>query len=71
MSYFRHPKRKNEYTAFISRFDLVGSGGLYTTVEDLFLWDQNFYHGKVGGKEVIETVKHGWKSYWKINNVHR
>jgi CubicO group peptidase (beta-lactamase class C family) len=56
MSYFRHPKRKNEYTAFISRFDLVGSGGLYTTVEDLFLWDQNFYHGKVGGKKVIETV---------------
>jgi CubicO group peptidase (beta-lactamase class C family) len=56
MSYFQHPKRKNEYTAFISRFDLVGSGGLYTTVEDLFLWDRNFYHGKVGGKEVIETV---------------
>jgi CubicO group peptidase (beta-lactamase class C family) len=56
MSYLRHPKRKNEYTAFISRFDLVGSGGLYTTVEDLFLWDQNFYHGSVGGKEVIETV---------------
>ncbi|NIM16937.1 MAG: serine hydrolase [Candidatus Aminicenantes bacterium] len=56
MSYFQHPKRKNEYTAFISKFDLVGSGGLYTTVEDLFLWDQNFYHGKVGGKQVIETV---------------
>lgn len=25
-------------------FDLVGSGGLVTTVEDLFLYDQNFYH---------------------------
>lgn len=56
MSYFPHPKRKDEYTAYISRFDLVGSGGLYTTVEDLFLWDQNFYHGSVGGKKVIETV---------------
>mgnify|MGYP005726721205 CR=1 FL=1 len=30
------------------RFDLVGSGGLYSTVEDLFLWDQNFYQNKLG-----------------------
>ena len=34
----------------------MGSGGLYTTVEDLFLWDQNFYHYQVGGKGVIDTV---------------
>ncbi len=30
------------------RFALVGSGGLYTTVEDLFRWDQNFYHNTLG-----------------------
>jgi CubicO group peptidase (beta-lactamase class C family) len=53
-SYF--PDKKNKYKNFISTFDLVGSGGLYTTVEDLFLWDQNFYHYKVGGKAVIDTV---------------
>jgi CubicO group peptidase (beta-lactamase class C family) len=28
---------------------LVGVSGLYASVEDLFLWDQNFYHNKLGG----------------------
>ncbi len=32
------------------RFSLVGSGGLYSTVEDLFLWDQNFYNNQLGKK---------------------
>ena len=32
----------------IMRFDLVGSGGLYSSVEDLFLWDQNFYNNQLG-----------------------
>jgi CubicO group peptidase (beta-lactamase class C family) len=38
--------------------DLVGDGGLLTTVEDLFLWDQNFYDNKLGGggKELIDQV---------------
>ncbi|MCI0662635.1 MAG: beta-lactamase family protein, partial [Acidobacteria bacterium] len=31
----------------------VGDGGLFTTVEDLFLWDQNFYQNKLGGPELI------------------
>jgi CubicO group peptidase (beta-lactamase class C family) len=30
-------------------FDKVGDGGLYSSVHDLFLWDQNFYHDKLGG----------------------
>jgi CubicO group peptidase (beta-lactamase class C family) len=44
------PDGKGKYRNFISTFDCVGSGGLFTSVEDLFLWDQNFYHHKVGGK---------------------
>ncbi len=41
-----------------SRFALVGSGGLFTTVEDLFLWDQNFYENRLGkgGPELIDLV---------------
>src|SRR5499426_1075834 len=31
----------------------VGDGGLFTTVEDLFLWDRNFYQDKLGGPELI------------------
>lgn len=30
--------------------DIVGQGGLMTTVEDLQKWDENFYTGKVGGQ---------------------
>jgi CubicO group peptidase (beta-lactamase class C family) len=39
----------NGYNTKMSFFDLVGDGGLLTTVEDLFLWDQNFYQNKLGG----------------------
>ena len=51
------PGEKGEFKNFISTFDCVGSGGLYTSVEDLYLWDQNFYHCKVGGKELIEQIQ--------------
>ncbi|HET6227177.1 MAG TPA: hypothetical protein VFF27_12910, partial [Bacteroidia bacterium] len=37
-------KLKNQ----IMRYDLVGSGGIYSTMSDLYLWDQNFYHNKLG-----------------------
>lgn len=42
----------------ISRFDLVGSGGVYTNIEDLFLWDQNFYNNKLGkgGQDIIKKM---------------
>ena len=40
------------------RFDLVGSGGVYSTVEDLYKWDQNFYQNKLGkgGPAIIEKM---------------
>jgi len=40
------------------RFDLVGSGGLYTSVEDLYLWDQNFYQNELGNstQKLIENM---------------
>lgn len=42
----------------IMRFDLVGSGGVYSNIEDLFLWDQNFYKNKLGkgGQAIIEKM---------------
>ena len=33
------------------RFSLVGSGGLYTTIEDLYIWDQNFYRNRLGNRD--------------------
>jgi CubicO group peptidase (beta-lactamase class C family) len=47
---------KGSFRNFISTFDCVGSGGLFTSVEDLFLWDQNFTHHKVGGKDVMALL---------------
>jgi CubicO group peptidase (beta-lactamase class C family) len=36
-----------------SNVSSVGDGGLLTTVEDLFLWDQSFYQDKLGGPELV------------------
>jgi CubicO group peptidase (beta-lactamase class C family) len=36
--------------------DHAGSSNLFTTVEDLARWDQNFYDKKVGGPAVIEQM---------------
>lgn len=32
---------------YISNFDLVGSGGLHTSVDDLLAWDRNFYEDRL------------------------
>ncbi len=42
-------KDKDGYQIDMTLFDVVGDGGVYTTAEDLFLWDQNFYHNIIGG----------------------
>lgn len=54
-------KKKNNKEGFdnlIMRFDLVGSGGVYSNIEDLFLWDQNFYNNKLGngGQKIINKM---------------
>jgi len=35
---------------------VIGSTNIYTTVEDLAKWDENFYTGQVGGKRIIEHM---------------
>ncbi len=42
---------------YTSAFDLVGSGGLYTTVGDLAKWDANYYDNRLpGGDAVIRRM---------------
>jgi CubicO group peptidase (beta-lactamase class C family) len=36
---------------------ILGSSNIHTTVEDLFLWDQNFYHNKVGPPGLAAKMK--------------
>jgi CubicO group peptidase (beta-lactamase class C family) len=38
---------------------LTGGTGVYTTIEDLALWDENFYTAQVGGLSAIEQM-HQW-----------
>lgn len=36
------------YNNLIMRFDLVGSGGVYSNINDMYLWDQNFKNNVLG-----------------------
>jgi CubicO group peptidase (beta-lactamase class C family) len=49
---------ENGFDNLIMRFHLVGSFGAYSTIEDLFLWDQNFYNNKLGkgGQKIIKNM---------------
>lgn len=37
--------------------DVVGDGGVYSTVEDLAKWDANFHSGRVGGQRAIAMLQ--------------
>jgi CubicO group peptidase (beta-lactamase class C family) len=50
------PGPDGTYRNFLSTFDRVGSGGVFSNVEDLYLWDQNFYSGKVGGEKFLARM---------------
>jgi CubicO group peptidase (beta-lactamase class C family) len=53
-----YPKDEGGFRIDMSIFDVVGDGGVYTTVEDLSLWDRNFYQNRLGGygQDLIEEV---------------
>ncbi len=46
-----YPSTDHGYLNMISRFDLVGSGGMFTCVEDFLPWDRNFYSNQLGKKD--------------------
>ena len=37
-------------------WEQVGDGGVQSDLHDLALWDENFYTGKLGGRELIEQM---------------
>jgi len=43
------PNSNGGFAVALIDVESVGAGGLYSSVEDLFLWDQNFYNNKLGG----------------------
>ncbi|UXN58767.1 serine hydrolase domain-containing protein [Phyllobacterium zundukense] len=54
-AYGYHP-RGDTFEAAPTNFETVGGTGLQTTVEDLALWEANFYTGRVGGKLVLKEM---------------
>ena len=48
--------RGNGWRIDIWNNDIVGQGGIVTTLADLQRWDENFYSGVVGGREFLELM---------------
>ncbi len=49
------PDEKGGYTLDMSNWDETGDGNIYTSVEDLYLWDQAFYNFKLG-KDLMDML---------------
>ena len=47
-AYGYSPKEEGGYRLDILRLKVIGDLGVFTTVEDFFKWDQNFYDNKLG-----------------------
>ncbi len=43
------PRPGGGYSLCVAHIDVVGDGGLLTSVEDLARWDRNFYDNRLGG----------------------
>jgi CubicO group peptidase (beta-lactamase class C family) len=50
------PNPRGGFQIEMSNFEQTGDGAVQTSVEDLLLWDQNFYEPKVGGKTFLEQM---------------
>jgi CubicO group peptidase (beta-lactamase class C family) len=55
MSYDRDEKGAYRI-AYMQNFDKIGAGGLYTNMEDLRKWDENYYTHKVGGEAFQKLI---------------
>src|SRR5262249_26166138 len=55
-AYSYSPKRGGGYENSPLEYANVGATSLFTTVEDLARWDQNFYDGRVGGSAVLADM---------------
>ena len=46
------------FSISMTTLDIVGDGSIYTTIDDLLLWDRNFYQNRLGkgGPAVIEQL---------------
>jgi CubicO group peptidase (beta-lactamase class C family) len=50
------PEKGGGFLKWMPAHDYIGSSNLFTTVEDLARWDQNYYDKRVGGPALIEQM---------------
>lgn len=52
------PLRNGGFRISMTTLGMIGDGGVFTCVDDLLSWDQNFYNNKLGkgGQELIDRV---------------
>jgi len=55
MSYERDPQGGYRIS-YLQNFDKIGAGGLYTTLDDLRKWDENYYTKQVGGEALQKLI---------------
>jgi len=56
-AYSYEPKPGGGYRHMVLSYATVGASSLFTTVEDLARWDDNFYSGMVGGPAVLQQMQ--------------
>lgn len=54
-SYERQPDGRYAYVAL--SYSTVGPSSLFTTIDDLARWDENFYTGAVGGRDLLQKMQ--------------
>lgn len=55
--YFRIPCTSSEdHHINMSNMEITGDDGVWTTMDDLILWDKNFYDNKLGGQNVQKRL---------------
>jgi CubicO group peptidase (beta-lactamase class C family) len=52
---YTHPEGASGWAQDTPIENIIGAGGLLTTVGDLLLWNENFTHAKVGGPEFVKA----------------
>ena len=50
------PAGKGKFRISMTTLGMIGDGGIFTTVEDMYKWDQNFYDSKIGSNKFIEKM---------------
>ena len=54
------PKDSGGYGIAMSDWEQTGDGAVQTSVEELLLWDRNFYAGTVGGMDLVRRQQVPW-----------